>query len=123
MRTTVGVETVLSTSKYRRLVERAKGLGFEFRLMFVVLDTPARNVERVRLRVSKGGHDVPEDKIIARHARSLAQLPWFLKAADVAWFYDNSGAAPRLVGTKVERVVTIDPSAPIALRQAIQRDT
>ena len=117
---TIGVETVLSTDKYRRLVEHAKRRGFEFRLLFVVLDTPARNIERVRLRVSKGGHDVAKDKIIARHARSLAQLPWFLAEADVAWLYDNSGAAPRLVGTKAEGYVAIDPSAPTVLREAVE---
>src|SRR6266478_10062672 len=43
---TVGVETVLSTGKYRRLVDEAKRLNFEFRLIYVVLDSPDRNVER-----------------------------------------------------------------------------
>ena len=55
---TVGIETVLSTPKYRRLVERAKKLGFEVRLIYVLLDSPKRNIERVRLRVKKGGHAV-----------------------------------------------------------------
>lgn len=118
---TVGVETVLSTDKYRRLVARAKARGYEFRFMYVLLDTPARNVERVAMRVSKGGHAVPEDKILARHARSLAQMPWFLDEADLAWIYDNSGAAPRLVGTKLAGVVAIDESAPEAVSEAIDR--
>ena len=91
---------MLSTSKYRRLVDKAKLLGFEVRLIYVLLDTPERNIERVRLRVRKGGHAVPEEKILERHARSLAQLPWVLKEADQAWLFDNSGASPRLVGEK-----------------------
>ena len=119
---TIGVETVLSTGKYRRLVARAKARGYEFRFMYVLLDTPARNVERVAMRVSKGGHDVPEEKILARHARSLAQMPWFLDEADLAWIYDNSGAAPRLVGTKVAGVVAIDESAPKVVREATDRE-
>ncbi len=90
-------------------------------LAYVLLDSPGLNVERVRLRVSKGGHDVPEDRILARHARSLAQMPWFLEQADQAWIYDNSGAVPRLVGTKVGGAVTIDASAPIAVREALAR--
>jgi predicted ABC-type ATPase len=44
---TVGVETVLSTGKYRRLVALAKQLGFEVWLIYVLLDSPERNVERV----------------------------------------------------------------------------
>ncbi len=108
---TVGVETVLSTPKYRRLVERAKTLGFEFRLIYVVLDSPQRNVERVRLRVRKGGHAVPEQKILDRYVRSLEQMPWFLEHADQAWIYDNSGATPRLIGVKRDGVVTLDEAA------------
>ncbi len=81
----VGVETVLSTDKYRRLVVAAKALRFEVHLTYVVLDSVERNIERVRLRVAKGGHAVPERKIVDRHARSLHQLPWFLEQADRAW--------------------------------------
>jgi predicted ABC-type ATPase len=93
---TVGVETVLSTSKYRRLVEAAKALRFEVRLTYVILDSAERSIERVRLRVKKGGHDVPKDKIVERYARSLEQLPWFLDQAEQVSIFDNSGAQPRL---------------------------
>ena len=72
---TIGVETVLSTAKYQRLVIRAKELGFKIHLIYVVLDSVERNIERVRIRVQKGGHDVPEDKLRARYTRSLEQLP------------------------------------------------
>jgi predicted ABC-type ATPase len=108
---TVGVETVLSTGKYRRLVDEAKRLNFEFRLIYVLLDSPDRNVERVRLRVAKGGHDVPEDRIRARYVRSLAQLPWFLEQADQAWIFDNSSAVPKLIGQKRAGVITLEPQA------------
>lgn len=116
---TVGVETVLSTGKYRRLVEMAKGLGFRLRLIYVLLDNPERNVERVRLRVKKGGHAVPEAKIVERYAKSLDQMPWFLNQADQAWIYDNSGAQPRLIGRKDEGVITLDPSAMPAVVRAV----
>jgi len=108
---TVGVETVLSTDKYRRLVLAAKVLQFTVHLTYVILDSPERNIERVRMRVKKGGHAVPEDKIIERYARSLAQLPWFLDQADEAWLYDNSDPSPRLIGRKTGGVITRDPDA------------
>ena len=60
---TVGVETVLSTGKYRRLVLDALSLGFQVWLTYVLLNSPERCIERVRLRVAKGGHDVPRDKV------------------------------------------------------------
>ena len=91
---TIGVETVLSTDKYRRLVLIAKQQQFEFRLTYIILESPDLNVERVRLRVKKGGHDVVEAKIRERWAKSLAQLPWFLDQADWAAIYDNSATNP-----------------------------
>ena len=57
---TVGVETVLSTPKYRALVDRAHAEGFAVRLIYVFLQTAQLNVERVRQRVKQGGHDVAE---------------------------------------------------------------
>ena len=44
---TVGVETVLSTTKYRRLVHLAKAHGFEIRLLYVTLKTAKMNIKRV----------------------------------------------------------------------------
>jgi predicted ABC-type ATPase len=116
---TVGVETVLSTDKYRRLVLQAKQRQFEFRLIFVMLAAPDLNVQRVRLRVSKGGHDVPEAKIRARWTKSLGQLPWYLDQADQAAIFDNSGATPQLVGRKQRGVIMIDPQAPGGLRDVL----
>lgn len=116
---TVGVETVLSTGKYRPLVEAAKARDFEFRLIFVMLSSPDLNVERVRLRVKKGGHDVPEDSIRKRWTRSLEQLPWFLDRADQAALFDNSGAVPQLIGRKQTGQLLIDRDAPLALREVL----
>jgi predicted ABC-type ATPase len=118
---TVGVETVLSTDKYRRLVLAAKTKQFEFRLIYILLASPDLSVERVRLRVKKGGHDVPELKIRERWVKSIRQLPWFLEQSHRAWIFDNSGAAPRQIGFKQDGEVVLDPAAPAALREAIER--
>ena len=103
----IGVETVLSTDKYRKLVKFSKSKGFEFWLIYVALDSPERNVERVALRVQKGGHAVPESKIRDRYWRSLEQMKWFFDAADRAWVFDNSAAELGIVATKVNGMVTL----------------
>jgi predicted ABC-type ATPase len=108
---TVGVETVLSTDKYRTLVTEAKRLGFEIRLIYVLLNSIQHHIERVRMRIAKGGHAVPEDKIRKRYRLSLEQLPWFLEQADVAWLFDNSGATPQLVGQKQDGMIILDVEA------------
>ena len=103
----VGVETVLSTDKYRRLVKKAKGLGFAVWLIYVVLDSPDRSIERIRLRVAKGGHHVKDDDVRRRYGRSLQQMKWFLSEADQAWIYDNSGAKPKQIAEKLDGVISV----------------
>jgi predicted ABC-type ATPase len=120
---TVGVETVLSTDKYRRLVVEAKKHKFEVRLIYVILKSAELSVERVRLRVAKGGHDVPRDKIVERYERSLDQLPWFLEQADQASIFDNSGATPKLIGSKRKGTITLDPDALPQIVNAVKRIT
>lgn len=118
---TIGVETVLSTAKYRRLVRMAKAHGFEVRLIYVTLRDVALNIQRVRARVKDGGHDVPVNKIKSRRERSYAQLPWFLEQADMALIYDNSSRRPRLIGEKKGDTITISPQAPPDLTKALFR--
>jgi predicted ABC-type ATPase len=117
---TVGVETVLSTDKYRALVLAARKLGFEIRLIYVLLKDVSLNIERIRLRVAKGGHAVPKTKIIERRERSLDQLPWFLQNCDKAWLYDNSGASPQLVGVKSGGVIELDDAVLPEIRKAAE---
>jgi len=111
---TIGVETVLSTPKYRRLVRLAKRLGFEIRLLYVTLQNVELNIQRVKARVREGGHSVPVGKIRTRQKRSYNQLPWFLEQADIALIYDNSSTEPKLIGEKWQAEAVAVPSAQAA---------
>lgn len=102
---TIGVETVLSSTKYRPLVGRAKQRGFEVRMIYVVLRTADLQLDRVRARVAEGGHDVPADKVVARRARSFKQLAWFMREVDQCLLFDNSTGEPSLIGELLERGV------------------
>lgn len=84
-----------------------------------MLDTVELNIERVRLRVAKGGHGVPEEKIRQRRERSFQQLPWFLAQSDMALLYDNSGITPKLIGRKQGGIIVIDPDAPGIIKDAV----
>jgi predicted ABC-type ATPase len=97
---TIGVETVLSSPKYRRLVEKAKAHDFEVCFVYVYLQTAEMQLERIRARVAKGGHNVPENKVRERRERSFDQLPWFFAQAERAWIIDNSGESPTVVGIR-----------------------
>jgi predicted ABC-type ATPase len=94
---TIGVETVLSSGKYRRLVEKAHDHGFLVRMIYVVLKSAELQIKRVAIRVSEGGHAVPEEKIRSRRQRSFEQLTWFVKTVDQCLIYDNSLGEPELI--------------------------
>lgn len=117
---TIGVETVLSTAKYRALVEHGRTQGFSINLIYVFLESADLNVERVRTRVQKGGHSVPEDKILDRRIRSLQQFAWFFDAADRVDVYDNSGAKPQLVLAKREDAFLVYDDLPPELIESIE---
>jgi predicted ABC-type ATPase len=127
---TIGVETVLSSSKYRRLVEKALAHDFEICFVYVYLHTIEMQIERIRARVAKGGHDVPTDKIIARRARSFEQMPWFFWAADMAWVFDNSGEVPKLMAQQMaspvgreKRIIGCNTDMPDKLFESIRAES
>ena len=56
-------ETVMSFPDKIELLCKAKARGYRTYLYYVATENPDINISRVRYRVSKGGHPVPEDKI------------------------------------------------------------
>ncbi len=94
---TIGVETVLSSPKYRPLVEKAQSRGFVVKMIYVTLQSAALQIDRVRWRVRDGGHGVPEDKIVDRRRRSFDELAWFARHVDECAIFDNSTGEPALI--------------------------
>jgi predicted ABC-type ATPase len=96
-------ETVMSHPSKIDILSRAKANGFFVLLFFVGVDDPQTNIDRVRLRVTQGGHDVPLDKIVPRWLRTMDLLDGAIKVADQSFLFDNSAAGidqgPRLVFT------------------------
>lgn len=86
----VVIETVLSTAKYKTLVERVKLLKGRFMLLYVALNSPLLSKERIAFRVSQNGHGVPAEKLTSRWSKSLTNLAWFANQADRFWVIDNS---------------------------------
>ena len=62
-------------------------------LCFIGLDSALESDARVALRVTRGGHDVPTDKLTARYPRTLANLALALRLLPHVLIYDNSDLA------------------------------
>jgi predicted ABC-type ATPase len=89
-RASFSFETVMSSPDKVALMAKAQRLGYRTYLYYIATDDPAINVARVRARVNQGGHDVPEEKIVSRYARSLDLLMDAVKHSNRAYLFDNS---------------------------------
>jgi predicted ABC-type ATPase len=84
-------ETTLATRSVANLKREAQGKGYYVTLLYFWLNTPDLAVERVKMRVAAGGHNIPESTIRRRYAagiRNLFQL--YLPVSDYWMITDNS---------------------------------
>ncbi len=101
-------ETVLSTERNLKLLERAKEKGYFIRCYYILTADPMINVWRVKARVESGGHDVPKEKIITRYDRALALVKDLIKVCDICHIYDNSADRPFRIFKKRKELMYFD---------------
>lgn len=95
-------ETVMSSPDKVDLLRLAQGCGYRTYLYFVATEHPDINVERVKLRVSEGGHDVPAEKIVSRYYRSLELLAEAIKVSNRAFIFDTSEDEPKYIAEVID---------------------
>ncbi|MGH6647190.1 zeta toxin family protein [Aquabacterium sp.] len=127
-------ETTLGGRSFTRLLEEAAQQGFEVRIWYVGLLTADHHIARVKARVAKGGHDIPEADIRRRFDQSRLQLIQLLPHLTELRVYDNTAEAdpnaglapqPRLV-LHWQSARAANPAAParvLAPTQASLADT
>lgn len=110
-------ETTLGGHTISALLEKAMRAGIEVRIWYVGLATPELHIERVRERVARGGHYIPEAKIRERYASSFLNLIRLLPQLSELRLYDNgleadphTGAEPKprlLLHLKNRQIVSL----------------
>jgi predicted ABC-type ATPase len=83
-------ETTLGGYTIAALLQRALAVGVEVRIWFVGLSSPELHIARVRSRVARGGHDIPEEKIRERYDQSRINLIELMPSVTELKVYDNS---------------------------------
>jgi predicted ABC-type ATPase len=83
-------ETTLGGNTIPALLKKAASKGLEVRIWYVGLEGAELHVARVRSRVELGGHDIPEDKVRERYARSRTNLIELLPNLTELKVFDNS---------------------------------
>lgn len=108
-------ETVFSHPSKLEIVETARSNGYLVIVMHVGVDSADLSVNRVRLRTEEGGHDVPEEKIRARYARSQSLIREAVLRADRGMVFDNSRlnlAPQQMLVFAMGRLVKAVPTLP-----------
>lgn len=95
-------ETTLGGNTIPALLSSALSAGLEVRVWYVGLSSVQLHIARVRARVEKGGHPIPEQKIRERFDRSRLNLIRLLPRLTELLVYDNSTEANPDAGERPE---------------------
>lgn len=83
-------ETTLGGNTIARELHKAIKARLKVYIWYVGLASPELHIARVRARVGRGGHEIPEAKIRERYPKSLANLVSFIGTAAEVHLFDNS---------------------------------
>jgi predicted ABC-type ATPase len=85
-------ETVFSDPVGDKLafLRQAAEFGYTVVLCFIGIASPRISEERVAMRVSQGGHDVPSEKLISRFPRTLSNLRAAVRELPWVFVFDNN---------------------------------
>ncbi len=91
-------ETTLSGRIYIKKIREMKVKGYKIVIYFLKLASVDLAIERIKLRVSQGGHNVPLEDIKRRFERSWINFQTIYKPLADAWIvFDTSGSEPVII--------------------------
>lgn len=109
---TFNQETTLCGKSILRSIKKAKEMGYCIELHYVGVDSVDIAKERVRSRVNKGGHGIPEADIERRYIETFYNLKEILKECDLAAFYDNTKVFRRFAIFRNGEIVRLSHTLP-----------
>lgn len=83
-------ETTLGGNTITNTLLQAIATGIRVNIWYCGLESPDLHIDRVKARVARGGHDIPEDKIRARYRTSMQHLCLLATGVHQLAVYDNS---------------------------------
>ncbi len=101
------LESTLGANTIPALLRAAAQQGFEVRVWYAGLASPELHIARVKSRVRKGGHDIPEADILRRYQHSRLNLIELLPHLAALRVYDNSADADPAKGKAPEPLLVL----------------
>jgi len=91
-------ETTLSSKSYIQTIKKAQAQDYHVTLLYFWLNSPQLAIERVRKRVSAGGHHVPNDIVSRRYERGLSNfLNLYISVCNYWLMIDNSAQPSEII--------------------------
>jgi len=111
-------ETVFSdpVGDKRRFLQDAVRAGYTVVVYYIGVSSPTVSEERVALRVAKGGHDVPTDKLVSRFPRTLSNLMAAIQELPHVVVFDNED-----LNTPFRHVATFEDGKAVEVHKPIPR--
>jgi predicted ABC-type ATPase len=107
-RVSFGFETTLAGRTYLKLIRQLKEEGYRAHFFFLWVKNVDVALARVKDRVAKGGHDVPEAFVRRRFERSVHNFLREYRALADSWYlFDNSGKIPFLIAIEKKHKLRI----------------
>ena len=93
---------------YRGVIRSLKKREYKVLFFYLWVPSVALALSRIRGRVSRGGHNVPEVDVRRRFDRSIRNfLVHYRPLADSWVLYDNTAATPRIVATEEQHQLQV----------------
>lgn len=80
------VESTLSGRSLAKHIERYKAAGYEVQVIFISLPNDLVSADRVKIRVTKGGHNVPDEDIKRRFLKTHRNFWHLYRFMADEWF-------------------------------------
>jgi predicted ABC-type ATPase len=111
-------ETVFSDPVGDKLtfLREAADAGYTVVLCFIGTSGPEVCDQRVAMRVSQGGHDVPTEKLVARFPRIMANLKAAIREMPSVWVFDNDN-----VRTPYRLAAVFEDGKPVKLNKPVPK--
>lgn len=115
-------ETTLTGKSILRQMKQLKNEGYKINLNYIGLESKELAHERVKQRVSEGGHNIPEQTIYKRYQESINNLTEAMKLSDDIKVYDNSGEYKRnLVTVEENQIIYKSPNIPQWFKEPLEK--
>lgn len=102
-----GFESTLSGRGYLNLVRDLKASGYVVHIFFMTLPSVELALSRIKKRVIKGGHNVPEQDVRRRFDRSMRNFLLCYSSVADSWIVFDNAVKPSIVALKKDGNIRI----------------